>query len=137
MSCARPAGPVVSLEAHASFTIGQNSTSPTTFPSVAAFTNGPDAPYGGLTASTHGYGFSGDACTSRARPIPLSSAGLKLVGVFRPGDEGLGAMTNPAHCVVGKRVVVRIHAAVGDGDTPTSGSLALRAGSKTLKPLAF
>jgi hypothetical protein len=137
LSCDRPAGPVVSLEAHSSFTLGANSTSPASFPAVAALFNSTDQPYGSVTASAHGYGFSGKACAKKAAAIPLTPAGLRLVGDFKSGDTGLGVTNYPAHCVVGKRVVVRIHAALGDGDVPTSGSLAMRAGGAKLRPLVF
>src|SRR3954452_12322087 len=88
MACGRPAGPVVSLEAHSSFTLGANSTSPTDIPSVAALSNSADQPYGGVSASPHGYGFSGSACAKKAAAIPLTSAGLRLVGDFKTGASG-------------------------------------------------
>ena len=70
-------------------------------------------------------------------PIPLTAAGLRLVGDFKTGDSGIGVTNFPAHCVVGKHVVVRVRATVGSGDVPTAGSLAMRAGATSLRPLVY
>jgi len=130
--------PVATLQATATRTFRSNGTLHTQLGFTGILdTNGQG--FGGLGAARHGYGFPTPELCRAAKPVPLTRSGLPLVGVFTGKDEGLTSSLgiNGAQCLVGAHVTVRIHAAIGRNDTPTSGQLALWTGAKKLRPVAF
>jgi hypothetical protein len=127
--------PVVRLQAHAAYRFFQNGQW-FTFPSVVGLMTKEGTGLGGLSAFPDSYRFRNPGICTPAKVIPLSHAGLRLDGVYKTGEPGVGSTDNGAQCLVGGHVSVRVHAVVGRNDAPTSGTLAVRTGKK-LRPILY